>query len=493
MDSNSITIRDVAARAGVSPGTASRALRGHPQISETCIARVREAANALAYRPLRDRSGRRHKEPLAGKKIAVVLLGIDRSLASLPAVAEAIHGAEEALAEVGAHPMLINVPDPAEPPRSLRRVLFDGILAKAALQGAVVDALGSKLRSVLESNALVWMLGRPFGAKGDAVGPDNPAMGRLAAETLVAAGHTVRSPSSIRRPTTRCSRNATRPSRRPPARRGPRWPCTPAATTRSASSRWSRSWRSPTCSRSSTPCCGIAPGPRRSSAPPTASPPSSTGHWRRAACSLAATCRSSPATTSAAPARRTLASARDHRRASPPHRPSGRAAAHPADHRGVRRRGRRDQRHPHAHSRRLVGAAIAVASRPPADPAIRPFVNPFDRLPSFHPGAVSHDHVSHAAAQRTTASRQPLGSVAHPGPGAACIRPRSAPSTTMSRSTKRGCGRTSPRWRRYRASTASSATGTPARSCRCGPRSGPSVMRVVAEAVREANARRAAP
>jgi LacI family transcriptional regulator len=190
MDSNSITIRDVAARAGVSPGTASRALRGHPQISETCIARVREAADALAYRPLRDRSGRRHKEPLAGKKIAVVLLGIDRSLASLPAVAEAIHGAEEALAEVGAHPMLINVPDPSEPPRSLRRVLFDGILAKAALQGAVVDALGSKLRSVLESNALVWMLGRPFGAKGDAVGPDNPAMGRLAAETLVAAGHT---------------------------------------------------------------------------------------------------------------------------------------------------------------------------------------------------------------------------------------------------------------------------------------------------------------
>ncbi|MBM4011135.1 MAG: LacI family transcriptional regulator, partial [Planctomycetes bacterium] len=36
----SITVRDVAAAAGVSPGTASRALRGHPQISEECISRV---------------------------------------------------------------------------------------------------------------------------------------------------------------------------------------------------------------------------------------------------------------------------------------------------------------------------------------------------------------------------------------------------------------------------------------------------------------------
>jgi len=190
MDTSVVTIRDVAARAGVSPGTASRALRGHPQISEACIARVRDAAEALAYRPLRDRSGRRRRAPLTGKRIAIVMLGIDRTLASLPAVAEAIHGAEEALAAAGAHPTLIDVPDPISPPRSLRRVRFDGILAKAALQGDIADAIGSKFRGVLESNALVWMLGRPAGMTGDAVGPDNAAMGRLAAEALLAAGHT---------------------------------------------------------------------------------------------------------------------------------------------------------------------------------------------------------------------------------------------------------------------------------------------------------------
>jgi LacI family transcriptional regulator len=189
MESAEVTIRDVAARAGVSPGTASRALRGHPQISEACIARVRDAAEALAYKPLRDRTGRRRRAPLAGKRIAIVMLGIDRTLASLPAVAEAIHGAEEALAAAGAHPTLIDVPDPTGPPRALRRVRFDGILAKAALQGDIADAIGSKFRGVLESNAIVWMLGRPVGMSGDSVGPDDAAMGRIAAEALIGAGH----------------------------------------------------------------------------------------------------------------------------------------------------------------------------------------------------------------------------------------------------------------------------------------------------------------
>jgi len=118
------------------------------------------------------------------------MLGIDRTLASLPAVAEAIHGAEEALAAAGAHPTLIDVPDPTDPPRALRRVRFDGILAKAALQGDIADAIGSKFRGVLESSAMVWMLGRPGGMSGDAVGPDDVAMGRIAADALVAARHT---------------------------------------------------------------------------------------------------------------------------------------------------------------------------------------------------------------------------------------------------------------------------------------------------------------
>jgi LacI family transcriptional regulator len=46
-----VTIRDVAARAGVSLGTASRVLSGHPATSSEARARVTDAVTALGYRP----------------------------------------------------------------------------------------------------------------------------------------------------------------------------------------------------------------------------------------------------------------------------------------------------------------------------------------------------------------------------------------------------------------------------------------------------------
>jgi len=51
MPANGVTIRDVAARAGVSLGTASRVLSGNPATSPDTRARVTEAATALGYRP----------------------------------------------------------------------------------------------------------------------------------------------------------------------------------------------------------------------------------------------------------------------------------------------------------------------------------------------------------------------------------------------------------------------------------------------------------
>lgn len=184
-----ISLRQVAAAAGVSPGTASRALRGHPQVSPECVERVRAAADRLGYRPLRRYSVRGRPQPLVGKRIAIAMFGIDRTLARLPVVAEAIHGAESALAEAGAHPILVNMPHPAEPPTSLRRVKFDGILAKAALQGNLVRAMMPRITGTLRETPVVWLLGRPAGAVGDTVDPDDRRVGELAAEALLAQGH----------------------------------------------------------------------------------------------------------------------------------------------------------------------------------------------------------------------------------------------------------------------------------------------------------------
>lgn len=184
-----ISLRQVAEAAGVSPGTASRALRGHPQVSPECVERVRATAHQLGYRPLRSHSARGRPQPLVGKRIAIAMFGIDRTLASLPVVAEAIHGAEEALAAAGAHPILVNMPHPAEPPTSLRRVKFDGILAKAALQGNLVSAMMPRITGTLRETPVVWLLGRPAGVAGDTVDPDDRRVGELAAEALLAQGH----------------------------------------------------------------------------------------------------------------------------------------------------------------------------------------------------------------------------------------------------------------------------------------------------------------
>ena len=184
-----VTIENVAKRAGVSAGTASRALRGHPQVSPDCVARVRAAASELGYVPLRDRTGRSRSRPLDGRQIAILMLGLDRALSALPSVADAIHGAEAALAEAGAHPLLVNASDPAAPPKSLRREKFDGIVAKAALQGDVIKALRSRVQATLHETPVVWMLGRPTGATGDAVDVDDEQVGVIAARSVLDQGH----------------------------------------------------------------------------------------------------------------------------------------------------------------------------------------------------------------------------------------------------------------------------------------------------------------
>lgn len=64
-----MTLRQVADEAGVSPGTASRALRGHPQVSADCVATVRAAAERLGYMPLRDRTKAAKHQPLVDRVV----------------------------------------------------------------------------------------------------------------------------------------------------------------------------------------------------------------------------------------------------------------------------------------------------------------------------------------------------------------------------------------------------------------------------------------
>lgn len=101
------TLEDVAGRAGVSRGTASRALTGHPNVAAATRQRVLAAAAALGYRP--DRAAR----ALAGgcgDRVAVLSLVHPWSPTADPFLASVVAGAAEAAADTGLGVVLRRLP-----------------------------------------------------------------------------------------------------------------------------------------------------------------------------------------------------------------------------------------------------------------------------------------------------------------------------------------------------------------------------------------------
>jgi LacI family transcriptional regulator len=184
-----ITVKDVAATASVSLGTVSRVLNGDPSVSTEVRQRVREAVDVLGYTRLRSRTRGNSYSPLKGRNIALVMLGMDRSLVDLPSVAAAIHGAEAALKELGANLLLVDLPKADHLPAAIGRNRIDGLLLKGALQGGLLQNGNLALMQRLSQIPTVWFLGKPTGAWGDVVQSNDRSVGQLAAEHLWQQGH----------------------------------------------------------------------------------------------------------------------------------------------------------------------------------------------------------------------------------------------------------------------------------------------------------------
>src|SRR5581483_7615176 len=186
----SITIREVAKAANVSVGTVSRVLNGHPTVSPENAERVLRVIEELQYRPLRARAAEPTANPLNDKNVALLLLGMNRSLAALPSVADAIHGAEAGLTDAGANLLLADLPLADRVPAVLERNRIDGVLLKGALLGNLTSIGDPGLFERLRELPCVWFLGRPDGCDwGDVVQSNDLLVGKLAAEHLLARGH----------------------------------------------------------------------------------------------------------------------------------------------------------------------------------------------------------------------------------------------------------------------------------------------------------------
>jgi len=139
LEVHKVTIHDVAAAAGVSSGTASRVLSGHPSTSPESRKRVTEAAHRLGYRPnARARSLRKAHTDTIGLLIPDV---------RNPFFAEIAHNAEQAALRHALSTLLCNANECTEQQDRYLDLLYsqrvDGIVV--APQG---DGSGS-LREVL--------------------------------------------------------------------------------------------------------------------------------------------------------------------------------------------------------------------------------------------------------------------------------------------------------------------------------------------------------
>jgi DNA-binding LacI/PurR family transcriptional regulator len=173
-------IADVAARAGVSKATASRALTGSGYVSDATRARVREAADALGYVPSTSAvslaTGRT-------QNIGVVMPYVNRWF-----FAEVLEGIQQALLERGLDLTLYD----AKPGTRGREKIFDDFLARKRFDGLIAVGLEPQDHELER----LMQIGRPIvsvvgtGEEASLIAIDDDYAARRATEHLLGLGHT---------------------------------------------------------------------------------------------------------------------------------------------------------------------------------------------------------------------------------------------------------------------------------------------------------------
>jgi transcriptional regulator with XRE-family HTH domain len=173
-----VTIRDVAAEAGVSIGTASKALNGQGKLRAETRERVAEAAQQLGFAP-----NTLAQALLAGRSFTVGLITTDSfGRFSIPVML----GAEDAL---GTGQVSVFMCDTRDDPDRERRYIE--MLSARRVDGLIVTGRRVEPRPPVTAGPgipVVYAMTQPLGQGGPAVLPDDEGGGRAAAEHLLAAG-----------------------------------------------------------------------------------------------------------------------------------------------------------------------------------------------------------------------------------------------------------------------------------------------------------------
>jgi len=173
-----VTIRDVAAEAGVSIGTASKALNGQGKLRAETRERVAEAAQRLGFAP-----NTLAQALLAGRSFTVGLITTDSfGRFSIPVML----GAEDAL---GTGQVSVFMCDTRDDPEREKR--YVEMLAARRVDGLIVTGRRIEPRPPVSAGPgipVVYAMTQPLGEDGPAVLPDDEGGGRAAAEHLLGGG-----------------------------------------------------------------------------------------------------------------------------------------------------------------------------------------------------------------------------------------------------------------------------------------------------------------
>jgi len=155
---------------------------------------VRQVAESLNYRPLRRRRPKPARSaekdpPLANRRLAMITLGLDRSIVALPVMSDAIQGVEEGVSAAGGHLQIVHVPDLEQPPRNLRDLKLDGVFLLRTMTDPLLDDASCGLIKRLREMPVVWLWGRPQVTWGDCAGANDVLLGQMAADYLIDRGH----------------------------------------------------------------------------------------------------------------------------------------------------------------------------------------------------------------------------------------------------------------------------------------------------------------
>lgn len=182
------TLKDVAEAAGVSFKTVSRVVNDEPGVSEAMANRVKAAISELDYQP-DDRA-----RTLRSREVVPATIGFIHADIANPFFTSVHRGLEEV---ASAHDCLILVGSSDEDPE--REIDLVRAFAGRRVDGLVIVPVGdvdaepdpnAVIRTEIDRGTAVVFIDREPGIPGDLVLSDHAGGARLAAEHLIAGGHT---------------------------------------------------------------------------------------------------------------------------------------------------------------------------------------------------------------------------------------------------------------------------------------------------------------